>query len=469
MLSFITCVAIGLAVILGFLLWRFNPLQTTEGSKDFKLFQRRYLIVYLLMSAADWAQGPYIYKLYSHYGYTIQENGILFVAGFGASLVFGTFVAGWSDRYGRKAGCVLYGVLYMMSCALKHSPNFQSLLLGRIFGGISTSLLFSVFESWMVTEHTQRDYPSQWMASTFSFMAVGNGLVAISTGWLTQWAVDITQHPVAPFDLSFAFLAIGTTLVVLWWGENFGDAEGGCCTISGFCSTLKLLVTEPKLLLVGLIQSLFEGTMFTFVFVWTPTLGLDLPHGTIFAVFMTGTSIGGIIYNIFSSNPKILRYVLLLAACTMFVPVVTSHSNTLFVAFVVFEGCVGAFFPSIGTLRSKVIPNDVRAAVMNIYRIPLNAMVSVLLLYIGDIDLATLYKILTAALLAAVFFHTLLLRRLEPKASESGRHNEQFAWTAAVSDAAGDGADDDDADGRTAQNSHEKAGSGKEGMASSSS
>ena len=36
-------------------------------------------------------------------------------------------------------------------------------------------------------------------------------------------------------------------------------------------------------------QSLFEGSMYTFVFLWTPALspgGEHLPHGMIFACFM---------------------------------------------------------------------------------------------------------------------------------------------------------------------------------------
>ena len=44
--------------------------------------------------------------------------------------------------------------------------------------------------------------------------------------------------------------------------------------------------------LVGIAQSLFEGSMYTFVFMWTPQLdetnptGEKLPYGTVFAIFM---------------------------------------------------------------------------------------------------------------------------------------------------------------------------------------
>ena len=36
---------------------------------------------------------------------------------------------------------------------IEHIPNMYALMIGRILGGLSTSLLFSAFESWMVSEH----------------------------------------------------------------------------------------------------------------------------------------------------------------------------------------------------------------------------------------------------------------------------------------------------------------------------
>ena len=35
----------------------------------FAAFQHNYLLVYCLMVAGDWLQGPYMYALYEHYGY----------------------------------------------------------------------------------------------------------------------------------------------------------------------------------------------------------------------------------------------------------------------------------------------------------------------------------------------------------------------------------------------------------------
>lgn len=48
-----------------------------------------------------------------------------------------------------------YCITYMLSCVTKHSSEYKILMLGRIFGGIATSLLFSAFESWLVAEHNK--------------------------------------------------------------------------------------------------------------------------------------------------------------------------------------------------------------------------------------------------------------------------------------------------------------------------
>jgi hypothetical protein len=52
---------------------------------------------------------------------------------------------------------------------------------------------------------------------------------------------------------------------------------------------------DPRVSLLGASQALFEASMYTFVFLWTPALsprGEKLPHGFIFAIFMTASMVG---------------------------------------------------------------------------------------------------------------------------------------------------------------------------------
>ena len=80
---------------------------------------RKYLTVYLLAALSDWLQGPYVYALYDAYGYSQHDIAVLFVAGFGSSMVFGSFIGGMADQCGRRKFIILFAVIYALSCMTK--------------------------------------------------------------------------------------------------------------------------------------------------------------------------------------------------------------------------------------------------------------------------------------------------------------------------------------------------------------
>ena len=167
--------------------------------QNFITFRNGYLFVYSLMMAGDWLQGPYVYALYQHYGYSTGDIGKLFIAGFGSSMIFGTVVGSMADKYGRKNAALTYVVTYILSCITKHWSDYGVLMLVA-FGGIATSLLFTAFESWLVAEHFKRGYEAEWLDKTFAkAIFLGNGLVSIVSGLLANYLVtDMSLGPVAP-------------------------------------------------------------------------------------------------------------------------------------------------------------------------------------------------------------------------------------------------------------------------------
>ena len=68
----------------------------------------RYLPAFLAGSFADWLMGSYVYALYVEYEFSVRDIGLLFVVGYGSSMVFGTVCGGLSDRYGRRRSGLLY-------------------------------------------------------------------------------------------------------------------------------------------------------------------------------------------------------------------------------------------------------------------------------------------------------------------------------------------------------------------------
>jgi MFS family permease len=183
--------------------------KSSKRTAEFRWFQLQYLGVYLTIMLADWLQGTNMYTLYSvsiqqckrlvngnypavTYTCLLQSYGVnvssLFLTGFLSSAVFGTFLGIYVDTYGRRLGCIVFCLLEIVINLIEHVPNMNALLFGRILGGMSTSLLFTSFESWMVSEHRKRGFDESWLASTFSIASWGNGFGAIIAGVLAQVA-----------------------------------------------------------------------------------------------------------------------------------------------------------------------------------------------------------------------------------------------------------------------------------------
>ena len=186
-------------------------------------------------------------------------------------MLFGTVAGSLADTLGRKRGALAYVVVYAASCATKHWRSYNVLMIGRVLGGVATSLLFSVFDAWLVSEHTARGFEPAWLSSTFANAQArrpasvttlrlltcktqaGNSLVAIAAGVIGEWAAGLSQMRVlvaggddsavadaggpdgaimvggycAPFDLAAAVLLVGGVVILLTWSENYGERAGG--------------------------------------------------------------------------------------------------------------------------------------------------------------------------------------------------------------------------------------------------
>ncbi len=120
------------------------------------------------------------------------------------SVIIGTATGPLADSLGRRKIAQLFCVMYTFCCLTKFSANFWVLLTGRIFGGISTSMLFSTFEAWYVYEHSEHyGFPSEWISVTFSKTTFWNGLLAIFAGVLSNFFAETLGYgPRAPFGLA---------------------------------------------------------------------------------------------------------------------------------------------------------------------------------------------------------------------------------------------------------------------------
>lgn len=242
--------------------------------------------------------------------------------------------------------------------------------------------------------------------------------------------------------------------------ENYGDTatkpNGTAKTANGAAPTattsLRSVLLSPAVLSLGLAGTMFEGSMYLFVFFWTPALQAaqsqsyrgtappPLPFGIIFACFMAAMTAASLAFNLVmdSGEPATAgqrrrpRYAHLLlgilgasaaAFHRMSLAGGSSASSSssysaeqgVFWIFALFEACVGLYWPCVGVLRGRLVPDGVRAQVYGLLRIPLNVFVVVALLLTrekegaaaegdghGSGGFATVFSVCSKLLLASV-------------------------------------------------------------------
>ncbi len=425
------------------------------NTKDFKpvsvqRLQLRYLIAFWLLRMADWLQGPYFFEVFSS---KILSNGQqpsldlisrLFLVGFGTTAICGPFIGRLIDKFGGRVGTILYTLFYSLSSLSTQSNQLPILVLGRVAGGLGTSLLFSAPEAWIVKQHQKlsNDDGMAWLGDTFGMAYGGDAIVAIIAGQLATWVAS-RIGPTGPFLLSTAVLATALLILIIAWKDQSKKAlishvHSVAQLEPSLGDALKLIRNDRRIWLLGATQALFEGAMYIFVLQWPPMIkraieqyfastSVIVPYGTIFSCFMTccllGTSLFGRIRNKKSCATQDCSgdsvgieksYIRMLTAANLAIAIATYSSSShhlwlLIFSFLAFEVCVGMYFPLIGMLRSTYFPSSHRSIIQNLFGIPLNLIVVSVFLSINKLGnrgaLWCANVALSFATLCMSFFH----------------------------------------------------------------
>ncbi|KAJ3558607.1 hypothetical protein NM688_g824 [Phlebia brevispora] len=318
-----------------------SPNFSTDAARS--RLMRQYLIVYAIVMGADWLQGPYVYSLYKEqYAFPERLVAVLFVTGF----ISAGFTAPLTDL---------------------------SSILGRA--------------------------------------TLVNGFVATTAGVFSNQLVEVTHSFSSPFVASGALLALGLIVIKGLWAENYGSVDASDENSSSVFQLKRLSQAwnivrhDPYLLVIGLTQTCFEGSMYLFVFLWVPSLQeaslseSPLPLGYIFSCFMVAMMLGSLLYTTVSSfsnrsnpgttaheeplvlNAKLSSLVCAVSALAFAVTISCKKEEHIrFWAFCAFEACVGMYYPVQGMLRGTLISNEHRATLSSLFRVPLNIFVVVSLL-----------------------------------------------------------------------------------------
>lgn len=151
-------------------------------------------------------------------------------------------------------------------------------MLGRLLGGVATSLLFSVFDAWLIRSHADAQL-KQYLGKSFSWAAYGNSIVAIIAGLVANRAASsFKMSPISegiyaggyltPFDIALVSLILCGFFAATTWEENYGETSSSANsgrTVNwhdGLKNAFVTTIRSTDILLCGIISSLFEGSMY---------------------------------------------------------------------------------------------------------------------------------------------------------------------------------------------------------------
>lgn len=367
---------------------------------------------------------------------------------------------------GRKRAAVLYCSLEIFINAIEQFPYLGFLVASRVIGGLTTNLLHCVFETWLDSEfrkqkqtqlqdrpprdqdreEVEKSYNQEYELLMRDAVIISN-TAAIGSGLLSHLLAEMSG-PVGPFQGAVVCTVAALIVVTCLWTENYGgsqkedkdedrgvDSSSSSEDVVQSQSILQFLqeaarafMEDKRMLRIGIVQGLSNGSLQIFVFLWSPILidlakrvpadavqntwGLDHngepAFGLIFMVFMGACVLGGLVAPSLrkaataaltpilaehgfsvptevtegSVRPMAVEFlaavcytvaaVMLLVPCLVAGP--SAFSYTLW-AFGLYELVVGIVSPCEGVIRSIYFPAHARASVWTLPSFLVNAAV----------------------------------------------------------------------------------------------
>ncbi len=138
-----------------------------------------------------------------------------------ASALFTGFLA---DRFGRRRACLAFCALHSLSRLTVLATALPVIIAGRVLAGVALTLLWTVFESWMVTEFDARGLAASAaggggvsLGSMFGVMTTSNCMAAIMGGVLGHCIVLALGSRIHPFLAGIVLEVVAAVLILRDW------------------------------------------------------------------------------------------------------------------------------------------------------------------------------------------------------------------------------------------------------------
>jgi MFS family permease len=444
--------------------------------------QRKFLSVFWLIRVAFWMAGPYFYVALASKTLTgnkpmpVHIISQVSLTGYAAIALLGPMAAKIAEVYGKRVATMVGVLFYGLGSFAMTSDSLPVLFVGRAISGVGQSIISNAPESWFVSEtkQTDRDPKGVYLSETFGLAYSLDSVVAIVAGQLAQLAAS-HRGPTGPFLFSPFFLLLGGVVVLLFWSEESTAAATTTTTTTAtdcgktkhsIQETVRVIFADPKIVCLGIVQSIFEAAMYIFVLSWAPVMietihvcfgeSVATPFGLVFSCFMAASMLGSTVFSVLLSQTNVrleLAVSILMAAASLSLvsslwPNANLHEDKvagtaattavlkLFLSYLGFEACVGMYFPSIGTLRARILPDSHRSVIMTLFAVPLNAMVVTVFLLLEKLGHRGGIAVAAAALGLATIAMLVLdrIQQQEERALEERRRQTRAKFRRVVHD-----------------------------------
>jgi hypothetical protein len=117
-------------------------------------------------------------------------------------------------------------ITYTITCCCITVPSLPVLIAGRVLGGLSTSILYSAFESWLISSSNNLALPQSALSLIMGRATLVNGFVASAAGIASNQLVSASGSFMSPFVASALLLVLGWAVIRGSWEENHGGITG---------------------------------------------------------------------------------------------------------------------------------------------------------------------------------------------------------------------------------------------------
>lgn len=157
--------------------------------------------------SSEWLSGPYLYPLLRD-DRALPESVVtgLYATAYTSAAVSATVTGFLADRYGRRRAGMAQCGIHLLACltVIFGGDCLPVLFVGRVLAGTALTLLWTVFESWMVTEWNTRglgrdDEEEGGLGKMFGLMTTANFMAAMVGGVVGHCLASVMGSKLWPF------------------------------------------------------------------------------------------------------------------------------------------------------------------------------------------------------------------------------------------------------------------------------